>query len=163
MRTLRLSLVGSVILALLGGVSATVLAQEDEEPAPAVKATITATRGTGGQDEGCADGPGNSPEICTGTWPSEQWSATDPRLNGTATTLMTSGTTEDLYEIWGRSSSDLYVVGDAGTILHYDGSSWSDVSGASTTNLRGVWYSSSNNVYAVGHFSTILQRCGDGI
>jgi hypothetical protein len=63
-------------------------AEQGAEPAPLVRATITVTEGTGAEDEGCTDGPGNSPDICT--WhASSQWSATDPRLSGTATTRAT--------------------------------------------------------------------------
>ena len=64
-------------------------AEQGAEPAPAVKATITVTEGTGAvDDDECFDGPGNSPEICT--WGgSDNWSADDPRLSGTATTWAT--------------------------------------------------------------------------
>jgi hypothetical protein len=37
---------------------------------------------------------------------------------------MDSGTTEDLYGVWGSSASDVFAVGWNGTILHYDGSTW---------------------------------------
>jgi hypothetical protein len=30
-----------------------------------------------------------------------------------------------LFGVWGSSSTDVYAVGMAGTILHYDGTSWS--------------------------------------
>ena len=63
MRTLRLSLVGTVLLALLGGVSGGVLAQTDEAP--------TATYVTGGEvSTGQGDGPYREKEMA--------WS--DPRL-----------------------------------------------------------------------------------
>jgi S-formylglutathione hydrolase FrmB len=72
------------MLALVCGLSGAVLAHEDKEPAPPAKVTITVTRGTGeGSDEGCTS---DMPEVCTGTRPADQWSATDPRLSGTATT-----------------------------------------------------------------------------
>jgi hypothetical protein len=41
---------------------------------------------------------------------------------------MSSGTIQNLYDIWGSSGSDVFVVGQAGTILHYDGSTWSPIS-----------------------------------
>jgi hypothetical protein len=34
---------------------------------------------------------------------------------------MTSGTTQTLRGIWGSSGSDVFAVGNSGTILHYDG------------------------------------------
>ena len=30
-----------------------------------------------------------------------------------------------LRAVWGNSSTDVFAVGDAGTILHYDGTCWS--------------------------------------
>jgi hypothetical protein len=44
---------------------------------------------------------------------------------GTSWTAMSSGTSNTLYDVWGSSSSDVYAVGDSGTMLHYDGSAWS--------------------------------------
>lgn len=35
--------------------------------------------------------------------------------------------TVDLTGVWGTSSSDLFAVGSGGTVLHYDGSAWSDM------------------------------------
>ncbi|MFC1926945.1 hypothetical protein ACFLWV_04270, partial [Chloroflexota bacterium] len=39
-------------------------------------------------------------------------------------TPMTSGTLDDLWGVWGSSSTDVFAVGDNGTILQYDGSDW---------------------------------------
>ena len=33
-------------------------------------------------------------------------------------------TTEDLSEVWGSASDNIYAVGKGGTIIHYDGTSW---------------------------------------
>lgn len=40
--------------------------------------------------------------------------------SGTWTT-MTSGTTADLFSVWGRSATDVYVAGSGGILLHHDG------------------------------------------
>jgi len=59
-----------------------------------------------------------------------------------------------LFGIWGSSSSDVHAVGEGGTILHYDGSTWSGMSSGTTTGeLMSVWGSSSSNVFAVGGYS----------
>ena len=42
-------------------------------------------------------------------------------------TVMESGTTEHLNGIWGSASNHIFAVGDNGTILYYDGTSWSTV------------------------------------
>ncbi len=59
--------------------------------------------------------------------------------------------------MWGNSSSDVFAVGDSGTILHYDGSSWSGMTSATTDYLEAVWGSSATNVFAVGHYGMILH------
>lgn len=61
------------------------------------------------------------------------------------------------YKVWGVSSDDLYVVGEAATIWHKKGADWSlesDPPLASGT-LFTVAGSSSQNVYAVGNFDVL--------
>ena len=73
---------------------------------------------------------------------------------------MDSGTTKWLDRVWGSSASDVFAVGNGGTILHYDGSSWSEMSGDITRDMRKVWGASASEVFAVGPDGTIL-RYGD--
>ena len=42
--------------------------------------------------------------------------------------IQTSGTGLTLYGVWGASPTDVFAVGENGTILHYDGSSWESMS-----------------------------------
>jgi len=51
-------------------------------------------------------------------------------------------------------------VGEAGTILHYNGSTWSALSSATSYPLVGVWGSSSSDVFAVGEHGAILHYDG---
>ena len=62
--------------------------------------------------------------------------------------------------MWGSSGSNVFAVGTGGTILHYDGSSWSAMSSGTTRSLYGVWGSSGNDVFAVGNGGTILHYDG---
>jgi hypothetical protein len=62
--------------------------------------------------------------------------------------------------IWGSSPTDVYAVGEYGTILHYDGNSWSDMTSGSTASLLDVWGSSPSDVYAVAYGGTILHYDG---
>jgi hypothetical protein len=62
-----------------------------------------------------------------------------------------------LNAVWGSSSSDIYAVGDSGTILHYDGATWNPMSSPTTESLRGIWGNSWNNVFAVGDGGIILR------
>ncbi len=55
--------------------------------------------------------------------------------------------------IGGRSSSDIFAVGGEGTggvFLHYDGSSWSKVTGPFDFPLNDVWVAQTGEVFAVG-------------
>jgi hypothetical protein len=44
-----------------------------------------------------------------------------------------------LNKIWGVTSSNLYIVGNGGTILHYDGSTWAKQESGTDIDLRDVW------------------------
>jgi len=46
---------------------------------------------------------------------------------------LTSNSTNNLYGVWGSSSSDIFAVGVSGTTLHYDGSAWSTQTSGTTT------------------------------
>ena len=69
--------------------------------------------------------------------------------------------TNTLLGIWGIAENDVFAVGDKGTILHYDGATWSVMESGTTVDLRGVWGTSATNVYAVGYEGgTILHYDG---
>ncbi|RME70944.1 MAG: hypothetical protein D6784_15885 [Chloroflexi bacterium] len=64
---------------------------------------------------------------------------------------MTSGTTVWLNSVWGSRANDVFAVGDNGTILHYDGSSWSAMnSGFPDYDFFDIWGTSSRDVFVVG-------------
>ena len=65
-----------------------------------------------------------------------------------------------LYGIWGSAANDVFTVGEGGTILHYDGISWSAQSSGTTKDLNAVWGSSAANVFAVGNGGTIIRYNG---
>ena len=62
--------------------------------------------------------------------------------------------------VWGSSDSDVFAVGDNGTILHYNGTTWSRMSSGTNQYLFGVWGSSATDVFAVGDNGTILHYNG---
>lgn len=62
--------------------------------------------------------------------------------------------------MWGTSSNDVYAVGYEGTVLTYDGFTWSEMYYDSTVTLRGVWGSDSDDIYAVGTNGTIVHFDG---
>jgi hypothetical protein len=61
--------------------------------------------------------------------------------------------------VWGPSASDIWAVGEQGTIIHYNGTSWSLVSSPTLNSLYAVWGSSASDVWALGP-SIILHYDG---
>jgi hypothetical protein len=74
-------------------------------------------------------------------------------------------TVEQLNAVWGTSPSNVYAVGAFGTIVHFDGQSWSPIDlahdafhiGLATRHLWGVWGSSANDIYIVGDSGMVLH------
>jgi uncharacterized protein YjdB len=81
---------------------------------------------------------------------------------GTTWTPLAPPTSERLRGVFGFSATDVWVVGDYGTVLRFNGSAWSSVSaGGSTDDLRAVSGSTaagSRVVIAGG--STVMQLVG---
>ncbi len=67
-------------------------------------------------------------------------------------------TSQRAYSIWGRSGDELYAVGSS-LILHYDGASWTAVSGGAGLDLTTVWGNESE-VFAVGYNGAIVRHDG---
>lgn len=78
----------------------------------------------------------------------ESWSVEDTGELGAAGLPL-------LYKVWGRSADDVYVVGRAGTLLHYDGSSWSRLPAGTSRTLLTI-HGAGSRVCAVGGI-------GDGV
>ena len=52
--------------------------------------------------------------------------------------------------MWGPSYEDMYAVGDGGTILHFDGTSWTKMQSGTTKNLYSIWGTNDQNIWAAG-------------
>jgi hypothetical protein len=82
--------------------------------------------------------------------------------NGGATwTAQASGTTNDLRWMWADNpptgyTGDVYAVGDAGTIQHWNGTQWSPMWSGVTTTLRAVYGLSPTQVFIVGDNGLVL-------
>lgn len=55
-----------------------------------------------------------------------------------------------MFSVYGFSGSDVYAVGDAGLILHYDGAAWTRIESGTTQPLFGLWGASGDDVWIVG-------------
>ncbi len=65
-----------------------------------------------------------------------------------------------LRAVWAESEQEVFAAGDSGTILHFDGTTWSKMESQTDVRLLGVWGSSSKDVHAVGEAGTILHFDG---
>jgi hypothetical protein len=60
-------------------------------------------------------------------------------INGSQTQPICLQWSFTINKIWGRSSQDLYVVGSAGNIVHYNGSTWTKIESGTTVNLTDIY------------------------
>lgn len=83
---------------------------------------------------------------------------------GVAWTVEDSGVTVDLHAIAGTGPDDLYAVGDAMTVVHYDGIGWTEVHSGAATDLRGVYVppgGDASSVRAVGTRGQLVRKNGE--
>lgn len=71
----------------------------------------------------------------------------------------------NLLDVWGHADDSFWAVGEAGTVLRWDGMAWLPVPtgpmGGVVQNLRAVWGSAADDVWVVGTESTILHWDGE--
>ena len=70
---------------------------------------------------------------------------------------MNSPVSSDLENVRMLSANDGWIVGDQGTILHYDGKAWQTVSSPSSTEWYSVSFSSPNDGWASGEGGTVMH------
>ena len=64
--------------------------------------------------------------------------------------------------MWGSGRGDVWAVGEAGRILHYDGQRWSISESPTTVPLYRVWGAGARDAWAVGGSGTLLRQDGTG-
>ena len=62
--------------------------------------------------------------------------------------------------IWGSSPTDVWLAGEAGTLLHWNGSSWTAAASGTESALRALSGTSARNVWAAGLDGTLLHFDG---
>lgn len=73
---------------------------------------------------------------------------------------MISGVTCKLSKVW-ADGSDVFAVGDRGTIIRHDGTEWRSTVTGTSLPLQAVWGSDAKDVYAVGASGVMLHWCGE--
>jgi hypothetical protein len=73
------------------------------------------------------------------------------------------GLAVDLNAVSGTSSSDVYLVGDNGTILHGSGTTWAtQTCPAGSVRLLSIWAISAGDIYIAGGSNSIMHSAGGG-
>lgn len=84
-------------------------------------------------------------------------------------TWMKNATPIDLHAVWGTSIDNIYAVGDDFSLLHYNGSTWSEVdtglsipstSDDTEDDFNAVWGTTPDNVFVVGDQGTVWHFDG---
>jgi hypothetical protein len=92
-----------------------------------------------GRAASAPDGSVTSNGLTSGICSASGWCWSDTTLQSNALT-----------GVWGAGANDVWAVGAGGTILHWDGATWSPSASGTTATLRDVWGSASDDVWAVG-------------
>ena len=82
-------------------------------------------------------------------WDGGGWTSVAPPAEAAGKTL---------YKVWGAAADDVWAVGEAGTIEHWDGSTWSGTAPLSTAKLNDIWASGSGEVWAVKESPVRVMR-----
>jgi len=72
----------------------------------------------------------------------------------------TSPTLSNLFSVYMVNASDGWAVGEHGTIIHWDGTQWTNVTSPTTLALFSVSMTSADNGWAVGQNGTIIRWNG---
>lgn len=67
-----------------------------------------------------------------------------------------------LFKVWGASASDVYAVGQRGAVLHYDGTTWSELGLGTGDDLIAVYGVAADRVAIVGGRSSGFIATFDG-
>lgn len=65
-----------------------------------------------------------------------------------------------IYSLWGSGPRDVWAVGEAGLILHFDGTTWSKVDSGTTLFLNAIDGTSAGNVWVIGEAGLVMRWDG---
>jgi hypothetical protein len=65
-----------------------------------------------------------------------------------------------IYGVWGSAVNDIFVVGQNGSLMRYNGTTWNLMTSGTTSTLRGIWGNDASNIFAVGMSGAIIRYNG---
>lgn len=66
----------------------------------------------------------------------------------------------DLGAVWGSSPTNVYAVGEFGTVEHFDGTSWTILANTPTLEALNAVWGTGSHVFAAGDFGTVIHWDG---
>lgn len=67
------------------------------------------------------------------------------------------------YKVWGTSRDNVYVVGQRGAVLHWDGRAWSEELAGASDDLISIWGTGPGHIVAIGGRGNGVVSVWDGI
>lgn len=84
------------------------------------------------------------------------------RFTGVSAIPQIVQTTQHLRSVWGAATNDVWAVGLAGVVLHFDGLTWTQIDDLPVGSAFEVlWGNASDDVYAAGHNGVIMHWDGE--
>ena len=71
-----------------------------------------------------------------------------------------NGLATNFNSVWNTSTSDVYLVGGGGTVQHFNGSVWLQMSSPVATQLNSIFGTAAQNVYVVGRIGVVMLGTG---
>lgn len=71
-----------------------------------------------------------------------------------------AGTPSNLFAVWGSDATSIWAVGAGGTVLFYDGTSWTRQATPTDQQLTAVWGVPGGEVWAAGFGATVISFDG---
>ncbi len=62
-----------------------------------------------------------------------------------------------LTSVWGSASNDVWAAGSGGTILHWDGDTWTETRSGLQNTFLGIWGSGQGDIWAVSSTEVVLH------
>ncbi len=66
-----------------------------------------------------------------------------------------------LYAVWGASATDIWVGGEGGQIMRYDGANWTRVTVMGIPNtevIKDIWGADANNIWLLTDVGSIYKK-----
>ncbi|MBI5481009.1 MAG: hypothetical protein HY906_19275 [Deltaproteobacteria bacterium] len=83
------------------------------------------------QGSGSSDGGGDAPDDACDLW-------TEPRFDAGPPIPLGGPIPPNFFDVWGAAPDDIWAVGSAGLVMHWDGTSWTEIQVPLVGDLLGI-------------------------